>query len=75
MTEAPRTNVATATGGGIYRLAELSFTRLDTLDRQTTVVLFAVSPLEEHGPHLPVGTDLFQAEFFNGELARRILAA
>jgi len=59
--------------GKIYRLAELSFTRLDALDRERTVVIFAVSPLEEHGPHLPVGTDVFHSEFFNTELARRIL--
>lgn len=59
---------------GIFRLAELSFTRLDALDRGRTVVIFAVSPLEEHGPHLAVGTDLFHAEFFNQELARRIVA-
>ncbi len=59
----------------ILRLAELSFTRLDALDRHHTVVLFAVSPLEEHGPHLPVGTDLFESEFFIEELAQRILEA
>jgi creatinine amidohydrolase len=56
----------------ILRLAEMSFTRLEALDRQKTVVLFAVSPLEEHGPHLPVGVDLFTAESFNQELATRI---
>jgi creatinine amidohydrolase len=59
--------------GKILRLAELSFTRLDALDRNRTVVLFAVSPLEEHGPHLPVGTDLMHAEFFSQRLAERLL--
>ena len=59
--------------GRILRLAEWSFTRLDSLDRSRTAVIFAVSPLEEHGPHLPVGTDLFHAEFFSEELARRIV--
>src|SRR5713226_3720545 len=61
--------------GNILRLAELSFTRLDALDRRRTVVIFAVSPLEEHGPHLPVGTDLFHAEFFIEGLAKRLLEA
>ena len=56
----------------IFRLAELSFTRLDALERARTAVIFAVSPLEEHGPHLPVGVDLLNAEFFNQELAKRI---
>ena len=64
---------ASDTAGRILRLAELSFTRIDALNRDTTAVLFAVSPLEEHGPHLPVGTDVFHAEFFNEELAKKIL--
>ena len=63
------------TSGKILRLAELSFTKISALDRERTVVLFAASPLEEHGPHLPVGTDLFHSEFFTDELAKRILAA
>lgn len=63
----------TSSGTNIFRLADLSFTRLDALDRSRTVVIFAVSPLEEHGPHLPVGVDLFNAEFFNQELAKRIV--
>src|SRR5215469_16356830 len=59
----------------ILRLAELSFPLIEALERERTVVLFAVSPLEEHGPHLPVGTDLFHAEYFNQELAKRIVEA
>ncbi len=61
------------TTGKILRLAELSFTQLDALDRGRTVVLFVASPLEEHGPHLPVGTDVYEAEYFAEELAKRIL--
>jgi len=57
---------------GIFHLADLSFTRLEALDRRKTAVVFAVSPLEEHGPHLPVGVDLFNAESFNEKLASRI---
>jgi creatinine amidohydrolase len=57
----------------IHRLAELSYSSLDALDRERTVVIFTVSPLEEHGPHLPVGTDLFEAEFLGGELGHKIL--
>jgi creatinine amidohydrolase len=59
----------------VHHLADLSFTRVEALDRDRTVVLFAVSPLEEHGPHLPIGTDLFHAEYFNEELGRRIVEA
>jgi creatinine amidohydrolase len=59
----------------VFRFADLSFTRLDAFDRSRTVVILAVSPLEEHGPHLPVGTDLLHSEFFNQQLANRILEA
>lgn len=64
---------STGASGGIFRLQELSFTKLERLDRDRSVVLFAASPLEEHGPHLPVGTDVFTADFFCAELATRIL--
>ena len=58
--------------GGIFHLQELNFTELEQLNRDRSVVLFSVSPLEEHGPHLPVGTDVFTAEFFCAELGKRI---
>ena len=58
----------------VLRLAELSYARLKSLNRSKTVVIFAASPLEEHGTHLPVGTDLYEAEFFGELLARRIVA-
>ena len=37
---------------------ELSWKQLDAFDRKKTMVFLPISPLEEHGPHLPVGTDL-----------------
>ena len=61
--------------GGIYRLEELPFTQLEALDRNRVVVLFTVSPLEEHGPHLPVGTDLFTADSISQQVAKRIIEA
>src|SRR5271169_871789 len=77
MLESPSPTVdpdhAAHAAGKILRLAELSFTALDALDRERTAVFFTVSPLEEHGPHLPVGTDLFEAEFLGEELAKRII--
>lgn len=48
---------------------------LDALDRGRTLVLLAVSPLEEHGPHLPLGVDAFTARHFAEEIARRLVAA
>ena len=54
-------------------MEELSTSALDALDRTRTVVLLAVSPLEEHGPHLPVGVDAFAARYLAESVARRIV--
>ena len=56
----------------ITRLDELNWKQIDDLDRETTVFFLPISPLEEHGPHLPVGTDLFIAEEATKEAIRRI---
>lgn len=58
----------------IHRLEEMSTRALDALDRARTVVVLTVSPLEEHGPHLPLGVDAFTAEFFAREIAQRLTA-
>jgi creatinine amidohydrolase len=38
-------------------------------------VFILSGPLEQHGPHLPLGTDLFQAAFVRDAIARRVLRA
>jgi len=58
----------------IHKLEELSTTALDTLDRERTAVIITMSPLEQHGPHLPLGVDAFTAQHFAGTLAERIVA-
>jgi creatinine amidohydrolase len=45
----------------IHRLEEMTWMEMDHLDRQNTVVWIPISPIEAHGPHLPLGTDLFGA--------------
>ena len=59
----------------VYRLEEMSSPALDKLDRASTVVLLTVSPLEEHGPHLPVGVDAFAARHFAETIAERLVTA
>ena len=56
-------------------LEEMSTPALDALDRDRTLVLLTVSPLEEHGPHLPLGVDAFAARHFAETLAERLVAA
>lgn len=64
-----------AKDGGIFRLEGLTYTQLESMDRTRVAVLFSVSPLEEHGPHLPVGTDLITSGAICAKLADRILEA
>ncbi len=58
----------------IHRLEEMSTRALDALDRTRTVIILAVSPLEEHGPHLPLGVDAFIARHFAQVIAERLVA-
>jgi creatinine amidohydrolase len=59
----------------VHRLEELSTPALDALDRERTVVILSVSPLETHGPHLPLGVDAFTARYFSEAIATRIVAS
>jgi creatinine amidohydrolase len=58
----------------VHLLEEMSAPALDALPRERTVVILTVSPLEEHGPHLPVGVDAFTARHFAETLAQRLVA-
>jgi creatinine amidohydrolase len=58
----------------VRRLEELSTPALAALDRGRTVVILTVSPLETHGPHLPVGVDAFTARHLAEALAERLVA-
>lgn len=46
----------------VLEYVELCLPEIEDLDREKTVFLISVSPIEVHGPHLPVGTDVFIAE-------------
>ncbi len=59
----------------VHRLEELSTPGLDALDRERTVVILSVSPLETHGPHLPLGVDAFTARYFSEAIAERVVAS
>lgn len=53
----------------ILRWEEMTKTRFDRIDRGEAVVLLTCSPLEVHGPHLPMGADALEGE----GLAERML--
>ena len=49
---------------------DLTGPEIDSLDRENSVFVLTISPLEVHGPHLPLGTDVWVAE----EVRERALA-
>lgn len=53
------------------RLIECSWKEIDTLDRDRAIVLFPIGSIEQHGWHMPVGTDYLIAEAISRELAKR----
>ena len=59
----------------VHLLEEMSTPALDTLDRSRTVIIVTLSPLETHGPHLPVGVDAFTARHFAETIAQRLVSA
>jgi creatinine amidohydrolase len=50
----------------------LSWKQLDALNREKTIIFIPFSPLEEHGPHLPIGTDLLTARDSAKEAIRQV---
>ena len=45
----------------VLKLEEITHTTISGLDRKKTFVIATMSPLEVHGPHLPIGMDFMQA--------------
>jgi len=55
--------------------AELSYAKLRAMNMGRTVCFQPVSALEVHGPHLPIGMDLFMARWMAEETGRRFAEA
>lgn len=58
----------------VLRLEELAAPALDALDRSRTLAVVPVSPIEQHGPHLPVGVDYLAARHFAEAVGERLVA-
>ncbi len=58
----------------VHLLEELSSPALDALPRESTVVILTASPLETHGPHLPLGVDAYTGRYFAQAIAERIVS-
>ena len=44
-----------------FNLDHMTWEDVDKLDRDKTIFFLPFSPIEEHGPHLPLGTDFYGA--------------
>ena len=58
-----------------FAFEDLSYPELEKFDRGKTVFVLSVGPLEEHGPHLPFGVDVFVAEYMAERLINEINSA
>ena len=58
----------------LHLLEELSSPALDALPRESTVVILTASPLETHGPHLPLGVDAYTGRYFTQAIAERLIS-
>jgi creatinine amidohydrolase len=56
------------------KLSHLTSQQLDTLIREKTVFFLPVGPMEDHGPHLPLGLDMEEAEQLSLMAATRLEA-
>ena len=58
--------------GQVYLAAEMNTRQLAALDKARTVVILTGGILEQHGPHLPSGTDTYMNEWWAHSLAEAI---
>ncbi len=59
----------------LIALEEATWTRVAALDPARTVVFMLSGPIEQHGPHLPLGSDLFQARLVMDTVVARVREA
>ncbi len=57
----------------LLRLERITHTRMKALDPARTFILATMSPLEVHGPHLPLGQDVFEARALAEHAALAVL--
>ena len=55
----------------VLKFEELTWKQLDGLDREKSLFFITISPIEEHGPHLPLGMDFFNGHRTAGTVARK----
>ena len=67
-----RPTARTGAKGTVLAIGNMAYTEIDALDRDRTLFLLPVGMLEEHGPHLPIASDLIGVEYEAGQVAKRV---
>lgn len=57
-----------------FLAAELSWTEFEEAMKKNDVMIIPVGILEQHGPHNPLGTDVYIAEYCAGKIAEKAAA-
>jgi len=71
--EVPSTN--SIDSGRVLYLEQLNQDEVDALDRERTIFFLSFGNLEEHGPHLPVGSDYYRAIEIRNRLTEQLRVA
>ena len=58
-----------------YNIEQLARPEVEDIFKKNPVVILPVGATEQHGPHLPYGTDTFYAEYVAKRVADRLNAA
>ncbi len=57
-----------------FRIGEMTWPEFaEWLEKINSIVLIPIGSLEQHGPHLPMDTDAYDAEYVCNEVAKRLL--
>lgn len=72
---APIADQPVDTGRPVLRLEELTYPEIDEIDRERSIFFLTFGNLEEHGPHIPVGSDYYQAIGVRDQLIERLRQA
>ena len=60
------------TGSSALMLEQLTYPEIDKLDRDHSIFILTFGILEEHGPHIPIGSDTYQAEGVRDGLVQQL---
>jgi creatinine amidohydrolase/Fe(II)-dependent formamide hydrolase-like protein len=61
--------------GDVLHAEDITYTQVRAFDRDRTIAFLPVSALEVHGPHLPLGSDMFTARWMAEDTAKAFAAA